>query len=85
MIKRRFITLGELEKKYSTCLQIVLIKCSTSSQIVLIVKSLHKVKWDLKRVSNFIQMINDYNVVNKYDLTWQIHSMLKCLTILMKI
>jgi hypothetical protein len=33
----------------------------------------------LKRVSNLIQMINDYNVANKYDLTWQTHSMLKYL------
>jgi len=24
-------------------------------------------------------MINDYNVVNKYDLTYQTHSTLKCL------
>jgi len=24
-------------------------------------------------------MINDYNVANKYDLTWQTHSMLKYL------
>jgi aspartate carbamoyltransferase regulatory subunit len=37
------------------------------------------VKWDLKRVSNLIQIINDYNVTNKYDLTWQTYSMLKCL------
>jgi hypothetical protein len=27
------------------------------------------VEWDLKRVSNLIQIINDYNVMNKYDLT----------------
>jgi hypothetical protein len=54
-------------------------KCSICSQIVLIVKSLRKVKWDLKRVSNLIQIINDYNVTNKYDLTWQTYSMLKCL------
>ena len=25
----------------------------------------------MKRVSNLIQEINYYNVVNKYDLTWQ--------------
>jgi len=24
-------------------------------------------------------MINHYNVVNKYDLAWKTHSMLKCL------
>jgi len=26
---------------------------------------LRKMEWDLKRVSNFIQRINDYNVMNK--------------------
>jgi hypothetical protein len=31
----------------------------------------------LKRVSNFVQVINDYEVENKYDLKEQIHSMLK--------
>ena len=30
----------------------------------------------LKRVSNSIQIINDYNIKNKYDLTKQTHSML---------
>jgi len=30
-----------------------------------------------KKVQNLIQMINDYNVVNKYDLTWQTHFMPK--------
>ena len=65
MIKRWFITLDELEKKYFAC-----------SQIVLIVKSLLTVEWDLKRVSNPIQIINDYNIKNKYDLTDQTHSML---------
>jgi hypothetical protein len=68
MIKRRFIILDELEKK-----------CSACSQLVLIVKSLYNVEWDLKRVSNLIQIINDYNVANKYDLTWQTHFVLKCL------
>jgi hypothetical protein len=27
------------------------------------------VKWDFKRVSNFIQTINDYYVEKKHDLT----------------
>jgi hypothetical protein len=31
-------------------------------------KSLHKVKWDFKRVSNLIQIINDYSVENEHDL-----------------
>ena len=57
-----------IRKKYSVCFQ-----------LVLIVKSLYNAKWDLKRVSNLIQIINDYNVANKYDLTWHTHSMLKCL------
>jgi len=49
------------------------------SQLVLIVKSLYNMEWDLKRVSNLIQIINDYNMANKYDLIWQTHFMLKCL------
>jgi hypothetical protein len=32
-------------------------------------KSLHKVEWDLKRISNSIQRINDYDVKNKNNLT----------------
>jgi hypothetical protein len=36
-------------------------------------KSLLKIKWNLKRISNFIQIINDYGVENKHDLTEQIH------------
>jgi hypothetical protein len=48
-------------------------------QIVLIVKSLRKVEWDLKRISNLIRRINDYNVANKYDLTWQMYFIVKCL------
>jgi hypothetical protein len=32
-------------------------------------KSLHNMKWDLKGVSKLIQIINDYNVENKHDLT----------------
>jgi len=31
----------------------------------------------LKRVSNLVQVINDYEVENKYNLKEQIHSMLK--------
>jgi hypothetical protein len=31
-------------------------------------KFLAKMEWDLKRVSNFIQIINDYSVENKNDL-----------------
>ena len=44
---------------------------SIYSQIVLIEKSLANVEWDLKRVSNIIQTINDYYVKNKHDLAWQ--------------
>jgi hypothetical protein len=33
-------------------------------------KSLAKVEWDMKRVSNLIQTINDYYVESKYNLTW---------------
>ena len=29
--------------------------------------------------SNLIQIINDFNVANKYDLIWQTHFILKCL------
>jgi hypothetical protein len=36
-------------------------------------KSLAKVEWDLKRVLNLIQIINDYIVENKNDLTKQIY------------
>jgi hypothetical protein len=43
-------------------------KCSICSQIVLTKKSLAKVEWDLKRVSNLIQMINDYYIKSKYYL-----------------
>ena len=32
-------------------------------------KSLCKVEWDLKRVSNLTQRINNYGLKNKYDLT----------------
>jgi hypothetical protein len=39
-------------------------------QIVLTEKSLVKVEWDLERVSSLIQMINNYCVENKHDLTW---------------
>jgi hypothetical protein len=39
-------------------------------QIVLTKKSLANVEWDLKRVLNIIQTINNYYVENKYDLTW---------------
>jgi len=42
-----------------------------------IVKSLRNMKLDLKRVSNLIQRINDYNVANKYHLTRQTNFMLK--------
>ena len=45
------------------------------SQIVLIEKSLANIEWDLKKVSNIIQMINN-NIKNKYDLTWQTYFML---------
>lgn len=45
----------------------------------MIVKSLHKVKCDLKRISNLIQIINNYSVERKYDLTKKIYFMLKCL------
>jgi len=45
-------------KKYSIC-----------SQIVLIVKSLCKVEWDLKTISNLIQKTNYYGIRNKHDLT----------------
>jgi len=51
-------------------------KYSTCSQIILIVKSLHKVKWDLKRDLNLIQRINYYNVESKHDLSKYKHSML---------
>jgi len=44
MIKKGFITLGELKKK-----------CLTYSQIVLIMKFLRKMERDLKRVSNLIK------------------------------
>jgi hypothetical protein len=40
------------------------------SQIILTNKYLAKVERDLKRLSNLIQTINDYYVVNKYYLTW---------------
>jgi hypothetical protein len=30
---------------------------------------LHKVEWDLKRISNLIRRINDYDIENKHDLT----------------
>jgi hypothetical protein len=32
-------------------------------------KSLHKMEWNLKRISNLIQKIKDYGVKNKHDLT----------------
>jgi hypothetical protein len=57
VIKRGFITLSELRKMFHMF--------SNSSDC----KSLRKVEWDLKRVSNLIQRINDYGVVNKHDLT----------------
>jgi hypothetical protein len=53
-----FIILSEVEKIF------------ICSQIVLIEKSLTKIEWDLKGVSNLIQTINDYYVENKHDLTW---------------
>jgi hypothetical protein len=62
VIKKGFITLGEFKEN-------VPFKSRYSSdQIVLIEKSLAKVEWDLKRVSNFIQTINDNYVQNKHDL-----------------
>jgi len=39
-------------------------------------KSLRKVKWDLKRVSNLIQTINNFGVKNKHDMIKFTHSML---------
>jgi menaquinone-dependent protoporphyrinogen IX oxidase len=44
VINRWFIILGELEKKNYTCFQ-----------IILIVKSLCNVEWDLKWISNLIK------------------------------
>jgi hypothetical protein len=58
VIKRLFIAIGELEKKYYTC-----------SWIVLVMKFLRKVEWDLKRVLILIQIINNYSIENKYYLT----------------
>jgi hypothetical protein len=52
-------------------------KYLTYCQIVLIVKLFNKVKWYLTRVSNLIQIINNYDVENKYDLTEQTNFMLK--------
>jgi hypothetical protein len=46
------------------------------SQIVLTKKFLTNVEWDLKRVSNLIQTINDYYVENKHNLVWQTYYML---------
>ena len=48
-------------------------------QIVLIMKSLCKVEWYLERISNLIQIINDYRDENWYDLSVQMHFMIKCL------
>jgi hypothetical protein len=45
------------------------------SQILLTEKTLAKVEWDLKKISNLIQMINDYYVENKHDLIWQTYFM----------
>ena len=45
-------------KKYFIC-----------SQIVLTNKVFAKMEWDLKRIPNLIQTINDYYVENKHDLT----------------
>jgi hypothetical protein len=42
-------------------------KCFTCSKKVLIMKSLSKVEWDLKIISNLIQKTNDYGVENE---TW---------------
>jgi hypothetical protein len=49
--------LGELEKMFNLFSNSI--NC----------KSLYKMEWDLKKISNFIQIINDYGVENKYDLT----------------
>jgi len=51
-------------------------KYSIYSQIVLTEKFLTNIEWDLKRVSKFIQTINDYYVKNKHNLVWQTYSML---------
>ena len=64
VIKRRHITLGELEKIFY------------SFSISINCKSLCKVKWNLKRVSNFIRITNNYGVENKYDLTMHKHFIL---------
>jgi len=32
-------------------------------------KSLRKVEWDLKRILNLIQIINNYGIENKHGLT----------------
>jgi hypothetical protein len=56
VIKRELITLGELGKMFHMFWN------NTDC------KSLRKVEWDLKIVSNLIQRINDYGVENKYDL-----------------
>jgi hypothetical protein len=55
--KRGFITVGKLRKMFHLF----------SNGIDY--KSLHKVEWDLKTISNLIQKINDYGVDNKNDLT----------------
>ena len=41
-------------------------------------KSWCKVEWYLKRISNIIQIINDYRDENWYDLSVQTHFMVKC-------
>jgi hypothetical protein len=55
--QERIITLDELEKIFHMF--------SNSIDC----KSLHKVEWDLKKVSNLIPKINDYGVENKHNLT----------------
>jgi hypothetical protein len=57
VIKRGFITLSELEK--------IFYLFSNSIDC----KSLDNIEWDLKIVSNVFQIINDYAVENKHDLT----------------
>jgi len=55
-MKRGFITLDELQKMFHIF----------SNNINY--KSLRKMEWDLKRVLNLIQKINDYGVKNKHNL-----------------
>jgi hypothetical protein len=44
-------------------------KNSLKKNISYVLKFLFNVEWEMKRLSNHIQNINDYSIENKYELT----------------